>query len=122
MLAMYSEITKNITFKYNYDNFQETIDYYKNDLIKTQEALINLFIRLDNGKALKIERVKTSISRLKFRVKELNKVIEEIEDIEFINKLNNNKAKYFYLVDFEDFQNKNKKKERKIRTTYHYEV
>lgn len=103
MKAMYSKITKDITFKWNYDNINEVIFFYAEKLMNEQKRYINYLKMSVNGVLIDNEINKKSGKKIAFQVKKLQRVYLEVSNLDFINKLEDGKAKYFYLVDYDNY-------------------
>ncbi|WP_100657944.1 hypothetical protein [Alteromonas flava] len=96
MEIMYSAVNQSTTFKYNYDNLHETILSFYSELTALQKELIGyLECELNDNEKKEMEDLKQFIQ-------EYECAIFELEDINFINNLHDQKTDWFFLVDIEN--------------------
>lgn len=122
--VMLDSLRGNVTFKFNYDNIQETIDIACADVIETQKRIIDVFEGNKNKHDFTymnyefdeyIFNVETAtdkeiIKNLKDDLKEYQEAFDEISDFDFINKLRNGETDHYYFVDFHLWhENQNRK-------------
>ena len=90
--------TNETTFKYDYDNINETIKSLMSELIQVQFVLIDLL----KDKEIKQEDL---LEKLKL-LEKIKKEIKEIDDFDFRDKLQNVETDYFELVDIDEWNEK----------------